>query len=150
MQLFVLDPDPEVCAQYMSDKHVRAMCVEYAHALTSNDKTDPVVKWVRYSVENYDWMMNLLYWVNMEYRWRFRKGNHRVAERVLLDPRKPDLPSLGFTVPPVMVPRRYFDEDPILAYRRYYYARKRGQCQWSKRPVPWFMQEKLSAQELAA
>lgn len=149
MQLFVLDSDPELCAQYLNDCHVKSMCADWARALSAWNELDPVSDWAWSTADNYAWLRELLFWTNMEYRWRFRRGNHRLADELLSGPR-PRIEAEGFTVPPIMVPRRYFDEDPVTACRRYYYARKRSQSQWSKRPTPWFMRQRLQLSELAA
>lgn len=149
MQIFVLDPRPEAAAQYHCDQHVKRLCVDYARLLAIKGE-DKMGQWVHYSQENWEWMRELLFWMNMEYRWRFRVGNHAEAQRTLELHTTTDLPSLGFTVPPVCVPDRYFDADPIVAYRRYYYHRKRGMGTWTNRPVPWFMTHKLELEELAA
>lgn len=69
MNIFVLDKDPRLCAQYHDDVRVNKMCVEYTQLLStvSGVGYKPVrmnpdcVWWVRESVINQGWLICLAY-----------------------------------------------------------------------------------------
>ena len=73
MNIFVLDDDPKTCAMYHCDKHVVKMILETAqmictthHLIGSYDYdipyksthiNHPCNRWLRDSVENYNWLI---------------------------------------------------------------------------------------------
>jgi hypothetical protein len=149
MNIFFLAEDPERCAQFHSDRHIGSMCVDYSRILTSEDTKIEIVEWVRRSTEHWRWTRELCYWLNMEYRWRFRRGDNPTAIRTLVLP-EPTLPDGGFSVPRAIVPPRYQHSDAIVAYRRYYFARKGRNATYTNRPVPFFMAGWLDENNIAA
>ena len=53
----------------------------------------------------------------------------------------PDIPDLGFTKPPLVMPEQYKYDDHILSYRQYYIHEKQKFCTWKNREIPdWFVE----------
>lgn len=92
MNIFILDLDPKICAQYHCDKHVVKMIVETAQLLSTTHYIDspqtynedwmykpisnpnhPCRKWVGKSIENYRWLIELGLHLCDEYTKRYKK-----------------------------------------------------------------------------
>jgi hypothetical protein len=87
MNIFLLDENPQINAQYHCDKHVVKMILETAQLLCSANhlcgdgdppyklahKNHPVTKWVRASYLNYLWLLDLV--DEMHKEWQFRYGD---------------------------------------------------------------------------
>jgi hypothetical protein len=157
MNIFVLDLSPRLAAQYHCDVHVPKMILESvqlictAHHVLGTKKeripykathiNHPCAVWVRESVSNYYWLLELVRNLNMEYRWRFgKKANHRSHDALLRLP-------LGITLPftevkmspqrmtpfPLCMPEAYRVEgDPVTSYRNYYKGGKAQIATWSR------------------
>lgn len=103
----------------------------------------PSAVWVRQSIANYKWLVNLLYSLCAEYTHRYEKI-HKVEHSGLLNhlficyPR--NISYNTFTEPPPAMPDIYkVCGDSIQSYRNYYMGAKREFANWKKRPVPlWF------------
>ena len=88
MNIFVLDTDPRMAAKYHCDIHVAKMILETTQILCTvrhmagNPVPDgykpthqhhPCTKWAEESVDNYIWLWNLLFWLHVEYEWRYQR-----------------------------------------------------------------------------
>ena len=100
---------PKICAKQHVDKHVVKMILESAqmlcttHHLHPNQKTNyvipykksfvnhPCTKWVRSSITNYKWLVELTTALNGEYRYRYdKKVNHKSFDAINNIPNFPD------------------------------------------------------------
>ncbi|MGM0470710.1 MAG: pyrimidine dimer DNA glycosylase/endonuclease V [Bacillota bacterium] len=152
MNIFILDRKQSKCAQYHVDKHVIKMILETAqllcsaHWLTGSEapyrlthQNHPCSKWVRSSIENYRWLVQLGLELCQEYTYRYEK-EHKTEEKMkwLLN-NEPELPQCKRTEFIQVVPEQYKANDPVKAYRTYYQKEKQNLASWTKRPVPkWF------------
>ena len=99
MNIFVLDDYPKLCAMAHCDKHVVKMILETAqmistihHLVGGNDYdipykstyvNHPCNRWLRDSIENYNWLISLITYFNDEYKYRYDKDvNHTMRSRV--------------------------------------------------------------------
>ena len=109
MNIFVLDNDPKVCAMSHCDKHVVKMILETAQMICtthhivggydydipykSTHVNHPCNRWLRDSVENYNWLISFITHINDEYKYGFsdpekavfkaEKGvNHDVVDQI--------------------------------------------------------------------
>ena len=99
MNIFVLDEDPKFCAIAHCDKHVVKMILETAQMICtahhfiggydyhipykSTHTNHPCNRWLRDSVENYKWLVQLITHLNDEYRYRYDKDvNHKSYDAV--------------------------------------------------------------------
>ena len=154
MNIFILDTNVELCAQYHNDKHVVKMILESAQMLsTANRSTGldegykathvnhPCNKWLRESLMNWWWLANLTKALHEE--WHFRYGHpstkfHKsftVVESLTV----PKLPEIEMTPFALAMPDKYKCDDAVTAYRNYYMGDKRDISTWKKREQPeWF------------
>lgn len=152
MNIFYLDKDTQLCAQYHCDKHVIKMILEYAQILCTvlhksgqsapyrpTHINHPCVLWAEKSQENWEWLCNLARALNEEYKFRFDKLiNHKSYDVILTLP-SPDLPRIGLTERPQTMPDEYkVPGDPVAAYRHYYIHEKQKILTWRKRGTPWW------------
>lgn len=86
MNIFVVDPDPVVCARYLDDKRVVKMVLETCQMLSTavterggggwykpTHKNHPCSIWVREGVQNYAWSLDLFESLCHEYSRRYNK-----------------------------------------------------------------------------
>ena len=142
------------------DKHVIKMILETAQLLCSahhmsdstyepcyklTHKNHPSAKWTRESKGNYEWLCKLGIELCKEYTYRY--GKTHKCEPYIADLAKnlPPLPDLGFTPPAQAMPDMYKDDDPVDAYRTYYFFDKMYIHSWqgkvNSRPTPKWVQE---------
>ena len=168
MNIFVLDKDPKLAAQYHNDKHCSKMCLESAQIIASaihrldgiHDKNKvlpktkegnpygkgyinhPCSKWAASSLGNFQWLWDLLYELGKEFSYRYGKL-HSSAESVRINtPRelKADWPEKELTNFVNCTTHKDID-DIVEAYRLYYRVEKIHLAEWSKRKPPWWFKE---------
>jgi len=153
MNIFYLDSDVEICAQYHCDKHIIKMILESAQVLCTvlwmhnipapyraTHRHHPCVLWVNESLANWSWLVELAAALNKEYRYRFNHHINHKSYDVIRSLPLPPLADLGITPRPQVLPEEFKQRDPVQAYRAYYRDRKRSIARWTKRPIPeWFL-----------
>jgi hypothetical protein len=158
MNIFVLDLDPELAAQMHCDKHVPKLCVEATQMLVSaarrhgaTDNQVPLTKsgtphkggypnhpctiWSGDSRDNFMW----LFWHGLalceEFSYRFGK-QHACYDQIRICGCNclRFLPIGKRTSFAQAMPDEYRNDDPVVAYRDYYFYDKREniQCEWNK------------------
>lgn len=145
MNIFVLDENPVLAAQYHCDKHVVKMVLETAQILSTISKLGgyrpthqkhPCVIWAKTSQANYDWLVELGLALAAEYTFRYDKI-HKSQAVIEACSVFADLPDIGLTVFKQCMPTyciRY--KDPVAGYRTYYMKEKRHFCTWKRRGKP--------------
>lgn len=158
MNIFMLDHDPRVCAEYHIDRHVVKMLTEYAQLMSSahrfygsddpelyreTHKNHPSTMWVREGTENYEWLYSL--WINLHDEYQFRYGDHKVHAafdrlEVILDGPPRHMP-FGSTPLRLAMPDEFKSDCPVQSYRSYYETKrndKNGKFQyiWTNRGMP--------------
>lgn len=137
MNIFVLDMDPELCAQYHCDKHVVKMVLESAqllstaHRILDGDENansmalyksthinHPCSIWLRQSVHNYNWTYSLYFFLHCEYLFRYGKV-HKAFNPLLAKPPN-NISIKPPTTRPQCMPDEYKTSDIVQAYRNYY------------------------------
>lgn len=161
MNIFYLDKDPRLCAQYHTDKHVVKMILESAQLLCtavnelageqvtpykSTHVNHPCSVWVRESYANWKYVYDLMW--ELELEWNFRYQHHDNHKSVLalyrdktqtkafdlLDTRKP------FTPPALTMPDHCkISSDPVECYREYYRKEKVALHSWKGRERPFWI-----------
>ena len=148
MNIFVLDLNPKLAAQYHVDKHVIKMILESAQMLSTavrlsgidfgykiTHKNHPCSIWTRTSLSNWLWLGSLSYYLNEEYKFRFDHNyNHRSFDLILQLP-IPNIPDIGLTDFAQAMPDKYKNQNIVDAYRNYY-IEKQHIFQWTKRGIP--------------
>ena len=160
MNLFILSLIQREIAEYMMDKHVSKILLEAVQMLCSAKrildpkdeetnsylykmahKNHPVTIWVRKSLANYMWTLDLVEELHKE--WRFRYGHpdtkfhksYLIAQILRANAPSPDKFELeGLTPFALAMPDKYKTDDPIQSYRDYYMSEdKQRIANWHKR-----------------
>lgn len=172
MNIFFLDKDPILAAQYQVDKHVVKMCVETAQLLSTAhrvidgdekyslpDQRDsvlykpshinhPCAVWVRESVKNYIWAVEHFHALLDEYAYRYNK-EHKSGNLVLYCDTPPHkLKQYESTPIRLCVPEKYRKRrilSPVQCYRAYYIHEKAHIHSWKNRnPPDWINDVELN------
>jgi hypothetical protein len=161
LNIFFLSRNPILAAQYQCDKHVVKMVLESAQILSTNYRLEfpdvevplyksthvnhPCVKWVREKDSNYSWLVKHAKALSDEYTYRYGKVHKSNSIIELCRTYKPttSLNKLEITDPPLAMQDEYKCDDPVLAYRNYYFFGKGStiKCEWTKRSKPWWWKE---------
>lgn len=164
MNIFYLHHDPQLAARFQHNKHIVKMCLETAQILCTvqvrygneapyrpTHPNHPSVLWAGENKNNYLWLVRHGLELCAEYRRRYGKQHAcaNVIEEVQFPPGA--MPDLPFTQPTQAMPDEFkVPGDSVLAYRKYYLARKVDQSTWTRRDVPPFVQEFLMAKKQKA
>jgi hypothetical protein len=158
MNIFVLDQDPALAAQYHNDKHVVKMLLESAQLLCtavnhhaahriapyrSTHINHPCAVWTRESVMNFKWVYDLMSALNQQYRLRYGNGNHlsylKLTEARVLSMGMVYLPTKERTeFVQVMPDNCKLSDDPVTNYREYYRREKQHIAQWTCEKPEWY------------
>lgn len=146
MNIFYLDTDPENCAKYHCDVHMK-MILESGQLLSTaihyldtenkyttlvykpTHKNHPSAIWVRTSRDNFNYVLNLLHYLNQENLLR-RNKNHKTYTdlyEVFLKFSKDttiNWPESKRTPIPLVMPEKYKGSCAIQSYRNYYIFEK--------------------------
>lgn len=151
MNIFILDWDVNLSAQYHCNKHVTKMVLEYTQILSTVNRSlgmdegykmthinHPCVAWARECLDNWYYLRNLCEALNREFY--FRRGKiHRSWEvaRIL---NVPDLPLRGnITRPALAMPEDVKCDDVVESYRNYYRVYKKDILDWNPRENPYWI-----------
>lgn len=160
MNLFYLDEDPILCAQYHTDRHVIKMILESAQLLCtavnilageqvtpykSTHVNHPCSIWVRDSFENFEYVWDLMF--HLEDEWKFRYGHtehHKsieaLANTVMYADAILTIPSKGLTSPALAMPDHCkVSSNPVECYREYYRKEKVALHSWKGRERPFWI-----------
>jgi len=167
MNIFFLDTDTKMCANYHCDKHVVKMILEYcqllstAHRVLDGDdlpewkdkvlykvthKNHPSSVWVRQSARNYQYVSDLLYSLSQEYKRRYDKDHKSwTTLKIALCTPPINMPLDDIMIPldlseaPQCMPDEYKNESTVQAYRNYYNGDKAYMAKWKNTIKPeWF------------
>ena len=164
MNIFALDNNPRIAAEYHCDKHVVKMILESAQLLSTahrvldgdeladfnrmykaTHKNHPSAIWVRASAANYEWTWELLVWLCKEYTYRYGKVHkvERVKLMILLGKPPRNISwDTGSAVSDfaLAMPDDCKFSDSVESYRAYYNKHKHTIAKWNKtREAPyWF------------
>ena len=151
LNIFVLDLDPQICAEYHNDRHVVKMLLESgqllsnAHYFTGSQGickqthfNHPCSVWVRESIDNYIWLSQLGYALCDEYTYRYDKTHAWQDNMQWLRDNVPNLPNIGLTPFAQAMPDDYQSKNAVEAYRKYYIKEKGHIAMWKRRQVPYW------------
>lgn len=146
MNIFVLDLNPKIAAQYLMDKHVVKMALETAQILSTinegpykpTHQKHPCVIWAKEGIENYNWLVMHGLSICEEYTYRYKKV-HKCADviELLEEPfKRIEIPE-GSTPFRLCMPDEYKCSDPVQSYRDYYKS-KESFASWKVRQQPYW------------
>lgn len=161
MNIFFLDQDPVLAAQYHCDKHVCKMIVEYAQLLSTahhvldgeackfkdqiykkTHENHPSAVWAREGLMNYYWLYSLFWNTCSEYEKRYNKVHKTKAllKNLKFYPR--NIVQKLMVDPPQCMPDQYQCNDVVQAYRNYYLGDKARFAKWKyTAPPPWWPEQ---------
>lgn len=159
MNIFVLDENPSVAACYHNDKHVVKMILESAQLLCSalhicgskyqipsniyklTHKNHPCSLWTRESIQNWEWLKQLAFELNNQWRYRFNHQLNKEHKSFQIIKTLPDpiLPDIGLTKFKQCMPKEFIGINPVVSYRLYYISNKKHIAKWTKvgKPEWW-------------
>ncbi len=156
MNIFVLDTDIPLCAQYHCDRHVNKMILESVQILCtvlnergfetpyrSTHRQHPCVQWVHRSYDNFLWLAELTDALNHEYRYRYEKDRDHASIRVLGDILHHRYESRGLTEFAQAMPDEYkVSGNAVAAYRAYCQSEEQRCAGWTGRAAPgWWISD---------
>lgn len=157
MNIFILDTNPSLAAQYHCDKHVVKMILESAQMLCtaineevgapitpykSTHKNHPCTKWVSASRTNALWLHTLMECLGDEYTHRYGKQHLTIQKMRTAKIKKlaalvlPNEPLTEFAQ--AMPDYCKTQTDAVSAYRSYYLNEKRNLLRYTKRDLPYW------------
>jgi hypothetical protein len=160
MNIFVLDYNPELAAQYHCDKHVVKMILESAQIVCSvanelgietpyktTHYNHPCTVWARESRSNMIWLKYLAGYLNDE--WQYRYGhmrNHKSYDAILsidLEKLFDSLPAIGLTEFARAMPDYISEQhtDTVEAYRHYYKVEKANLLTYTRAKRPEWLND---------
>jgi hypothetical protein len=159
MNIFVLDEDPVIAAQYHNDKHVVKMILESVQMLStayrfhnpqnSNESiyrsthvNHPCTLWVKESKHNFRWLVKLTYALHREWNLRYNHSKTHKSMRIIDDLSCRNFPDIGLTPFAQAMPDDVKQENPVLAYRDYYINYKQHLAKWTNRIPPFWYPSK--------
>jgi hypothetical protein len=167
MNIFFLDENPKLSAQYHVDKHVVKMILETAQLLCSvhhvtdqvndqvNDqvpyklshKNHPCAVWARQSLSNYLYLCELGLELGKEYTHRYGKRHKSIEVILWCILNRPNIPDIDFTQPAMAMPDEFKTDSVVESYRNYYMGAKINLASWKNREKPfWFGKKELDLQ----
>jgi hypothetical protein len=136
----------------MVDKHVVKMPLEHAQMLSTavrmsgidagykiTHKNHPCSIWVRESVANFLYLIELTFSINEEWKERYDHTHDMKAWEVIKSLPVPNLPDIPMTPFAQAMPDEYKNPDAVEAYRAYYNGAKQHIASWKHQETPpWF------------
>ena len=156
MNIFFLDENPTLSAQYHVDKHVVKMILETAQLLCSvhhvtdqvtdqvpyklSHKNHPCAVWARQSLSNYLYLCELGLELGKEYTHRYGKRHKSIDVINWCIINKPNLIENGdITEFALAMPDECKIGNSVESYREYYIKHKQSISSWKHRETPyWF------------
>lgn len=158
----------------MFDKHISKMIIEAAQMLSTakhildpfkdeedgagiiyaiSHKNHPVSIWIRTSLENYLWTLDMVDAMHEEWRFRYGHGENKYHNSFIIAqylrtyaPPADRFPERGLTPFAQAMPEEYKSDDAVESYRKYYQSPdKRRIASWKKREVPVWWNETSTA-----
>jgi len=154
MNIFILDEDFEECAKYHCDKHVVKMILEHAQLLSSavrlsgidegyklTHQNHPCAIWVRESLSNYFWLMQLTAELHKEWQYRYGHSSTKIHKSYYIASHLsiPKIEDKGLTPFAQAMPDKYKNKDTVKAYRDYYREEKKHLHSWKNRDKPYWI-----------
>ena len=149
MNIFILDRDPMRAARAHCDKHVSKMILESAQMLSTvlggpykpTHANHPCTKWIAESQANAEWVINLSWYLNDEWRARYGHNHNHKSWEVIRELDVSDavakLPRGRRTPFALAMPEEFKCGDAVTSYRAYYKSKPFAKWEYSKQPRWW-------------
>ena len=164
MNIFILDTDFRKNVQMYVDNHVVKMPLESAQMLCtavndaygmqiapykSTHQNHPCTLWVKQSRQNFNYLWNLMHYIDGERMQRFNRTEEHMSVRQLQEYKLWKyahlFPDIGLTDFAQCMPEQYkVPGDACKAYQNYYMYEKQHIWKWTGRPMPDFIKNTLN------
>lgn len=151
MNIFVLDENPRIAAEYCCDKHIVKMPLETAQMLCTvyqknglsspykaTHHKHPCTIWAGISKPNYEWLYEHGIALSREYTKRY--GKQHACQQII-----ESLPSSSISFKwqamtkfAQAMPDQYKNSNAVTAYRNYYINEKKDIATWKTQMPEWF------------
>ena len=155
MNIFHLHKTPRLCAKFLSEVHLPKMVLETTQMLCTayqkhkNKRINnlykpaypkhPMTIWVGENSDNYEWTLELLKWLLVEYTNRFNKL-HKCSDIYNILRCNGGIYFTGtFTEPPLCMPVEFHQKNYVKAYRHYYKVGKSHLHRYKRAKKPRFL-----------
>lgn len=106
----------------------------------------PSAVWCRDSVENYNWLVEHLYGLMLEYTYRYGRQHKCHDMAYMLQSPPYNLKDYEWTqMPSCMADEYKVGDDPLINYRNYYKIGKANLHKWTKREAPEWIRYETAA-----
>lgn len=161
MNVFYLDRDPRLAAEFHCDKHVVKMILEYTQLLMGcyyddsgildercqsfkkvyklTHKNHPSSRWVRSNISHWLYVLDLAKHLSNEYTSRY--GRVHACDSILhneIEFTPANLPNSNWEDPPQCMPDDCKSLDVVEAYRNYYRTHKSKFARWKNEKIPYW------------
>lgn len=170
MNIFYLDHNPILAAQYCNNSHCVKMICESAQMLANCYSQDeladsrcprtqtgrvrrhshynhPCSRWVRASLANFNWLVQHAIALCDEYHYRYGKQHFASSFIYWCMHVQPNIPppTREFTPVALAMPEEFKKDCPVESYRTYYMLGKSHIAKWTRRGQPtWYVAPKES------
>ena len=163
MNIFIVDSDPVIAANYLSDKHVVKMISESCQLLSTSHNicgkavtplkpthiNHPCVKWILKSNSNYEWLYQHFVALLNEFNNRYLHDHEYDQYIEAVSEPSEYIPDLGITQFVQAMPVKYRQNDAVQAYRDYYCNEKLHFCRWTEpSKVPYWIRDFVEKRKL--
>lgn len=162
MNIFILDADQFLSAQYHCDRHVNSQLKEAAQILStvcringidagykSTHVNHPCTVWAGTCRANFNWLKSFTFALNEEWKYRYsHTENHKSYSTVITLP-TPELSNHRITPFAQAMPEDCKHPNAIEAYRNYYLKYKQHLWKWKNRPVPWWILKEINDEQVS-
>jgi hypothetical protein len=167
MNIFILDNDTALSAQYHCDKHISKMIIESCQLLSTcyseqrakdlglykrTHYNHPCALWVRESMLNVEYLFELATSLCIEYHHRYHKTHATWAVLRKMIGETPCNVAMLTTRTPfrLCMPDAYkIADDPVLSYRKYYVSKRHSfNMNWTNRNRPKWFTEMVDSEHL--
>ena len=167
MNLFILSLCFQECVESMFDKHVSKILLEAVQMLCTTiqivdpynpvkdhvkiykiaHKNHPVTIWMRASLDNYIWTLDLVEAMHNEWKYRYDHPAEKMHKSYVVAqylrkyaPTADKFPNVGLTPFALAMPKECKSDDAVESYRKYYQTlEKQRIASWKKREKPvWY------------
>lgn len=107
------------------------------HVYQATHVNHPSAVWCRQSVENYNWLVEHMYGLMEEYKFRYNKTHKCMGVAYYLQSPPKNLQEYNNTIMPSAMAEEYIiSADPLTNYRNYYKLGKTNLHKWTNRQPP--------------
>lgn len=149
MNIFILDENPKLSAQYMCEDHLNCMPKEALQLMSTaqllyggiapyklTHKNHPCNVWTRTSSSNWQWLKN--YALEMCLEFEYRRGKPHKCKELLSKFGPCKIPEGPLTPFALCMPDEFKTPDPVQSYRNFYLGPKARFATWIGREKPYW------------